>query len=151
MHMSLEPYFADNRLNYSFIIVKKQTLDYVKKVTEIINANKNQFKICIMFTDDEHKWQNSGIDHFYKCSSTEEQLECILFRQEQMLQKIKNKSEPYLTCFTRDVDILVVFDGARTMLNNLPYENRFYKIQLIWITDDNVDIETRCCADQIIE
>lgn len=42
--MSLEPYYKDNRLNYPFIIIKKQTLDYAKKVTEIINNNKNEFK-----------------------------------------------------------------------------------------------------------
>lgn len=151
--MSLEPYFTDHKLNYPFIIVKKQSPDYIKKVTEIINNNKNQFKICVMFTDDENKWQHSNIDYFYKCSFAEEKLEHILFRQEQMLQKIKNKnkSEQYIACFTRDADILIMFDGARTMLKNLPHENRFYKIQLLWITDDNVNIEDKCLADQIVE
>lgn len=149
--MSLEPYFYDNKLNYPFVIVKKQTNDYIKKVTEIINNNRKQFKTCIMFTDDKNKWIDSNVDIFYDCGQSEEKLEHILFRQQRLLQKMKTKDQPYFTCFTRDIDILVVFDGARIMLNNLPYENRFYKIQLLWITDDNINVHDKYCADKIIE
>jgi len=125
--------------DYDSIIIKKQ-LDYVDKVTNIINDNKKQF-ITVIFTEDENKWQNSGIDYFYKCSppsSIEERINYIYVRQ----RKLRFKKQLYENEGV-GVGVIVIFDDVRPMqqtLHKLHNEHKCYKMKLLWIINDDIDI-----------
>jgi len=145
---SLEPYAFDGRIQYPFVIVKQEHPYYIDIVEQLISANLPHFKKCVMITNQWETWSRifDGFGWDIQLVSCAEAgiVHEIWEHQRTILNDFIVKSQnPYISCFTREIDMLTIIDGPQYLLQNMPIENRFFKSSLLWIAPTSTEIRAQ--------